>query len=82
MTAHLDDTIPNMNSVNGLYFKHMAKNIAYENTDITTGTQVITSVSVQDKINDIMNEFNGMCYLGDLSNINYINYDISVEEDE
>jgi hypothetical protein len=37
MTAHLDDTIPNTNSVNGLYFKHLAKNIAYENTDISTG---------------------------------------------
>lgn len=82
VTSHLDDTIPNTNSVNGLYFKHLAKNIAFENTDMTTGSQVITSVSVQDKINDMINEFNGVCYLGDLLNINYINYDISVSEDD
>ena len=81
-TAHLDDTIPNTNSVNGLYFKHIAKNIAYENTDITTGTSVITSMSVQDKLDDIMKIFNSVGYLGDISNINYINYDISVDEEE
>jgi hypothetical protein len=28
--THLDDTTPNSNSVNGIYFKHMAKYIAYE----------------------------------------------------
>ena len=46
VTSHLDDTMPNSNSVNGLYFKHIAKNIAYENTDLTTGTKVITSISI------------------------------------
>jgi hypothetical protein len=30
----------------------------------------------------MINEFNGVCYLGDLLNINYINYDISVSEDD
>ena len=82
VTSHLDDTIPNSNSVNGLYFKHIAKNIAYENTDMTTGTKVITSISIQDKVDDIVDEFNKVGYLGDLSNINYINYDISVDETE
>jgi len=82
VTAHLDDTIPNSNSVNGLYFKHIAKNIAYEKTDLTTLTKVVTSVSVQEKIDEIDSEFNNVCYFGDLANINYINYDISVEEDE
>ena len=82
MTAHLDDTIPNTNSVNGLYFKHLAKNIAYENTDTETGAQIITSMSVQDKIDNLEKEFANVCYLGDLSNINYINYDISVIEDD
>ena len=82
VTSHLDDTIPNSNSVNGLYFKHIAKNIAYENTDMTTGTKVITSISVQDKVDDIVDEFNKIGYLGDLSSINYINYDISVDETE
>lgn len=82
VTSHLDDTIPNTNSVNGLYFKHIAKNIAYENTDESSGTKVITSVSIQDKIDEIVKEFDNVCYFGDLSNINYINYDISVDETE
>lgn len=82
VTSHLDDTMPNSNSVNGLYFKHIAKNIAYENTDLTTGTKVITSISIQDKVDDIDKEFDKVCYFGDLSNINYINYDISVDETE
>lgn len=81
VSSHLDDTIPNINSVNGLYFKHIAKNIAYENTDETTGAKVVTSVSVQDKIDEIEERFEAIAYLGDLSNINYINYDISVQED-
>lgn len=81
VTSHLDDTIPNINSVNGLYFKHIAKNIAYENTDMTTGTKVVTSVSVQDKLDEVDETFEGVAYLGDLQNINYINYDISVQED-
>jgi hypothetical protein len=81
VSSHLDDTIPNINSVNGLYFKHIAKNIAYENTDETTGAKVVTSVSVQDKIDEIEDRFEAIAYLGDLSNINYINYDISVQED-
>ena len=81
VSAHLDDTIPNINSVNGLYFKHVAKNIAFENTDLTTGTKVVTSVSIQDKIEDIDEMFESCAYIGDLSNINYINYDISVQED-
>lgn len=82
VTSHLDDTIPNTNSVNGLYYKHIAANIAYENTDESTGTKVITSVSLQDKVDEIVQEFNEVGYLGDLSSINYINYDISVDETE
>lgn len=81
VSAHLDDTIPNINSVNGLYFKHIAENIAFEQTDINTGSKVVTSISVQDKIEQIDETFTRMGYLGDLSNINYINYDISVQED-
>ena len=82
VTSHLDDTIPNSNSVNGLYFKHIAKNIAYENTDESTGTKVITSISLQDKVDSIDKEFDNVGYLGDIASINYINYDISVSEDE
>jgi hypothetical protein len=39
-------------------------------------------MSMQDKIDNIDREFSRVCYLGDLSNINYINYDISVPEDD
>jgi hypothetical protein len=40
VTTHLDDTIPNTNSVNGMYFKHIAKNIAVEETGLSdAGTQ-------------------------------------------
>ena len=39
-------------------------------------------MSVQDKLDDIMKIFNSVGYLGDISNINYINYDISVDEEE
>ena len=63
-------------------FKHIAKNIAYENTDESTGTKVITSISLQDKVDSIDKEFDNVGYLGDIASINYINYDISVQEDE
>ena len=33
-------------------------------------------------LDDIVDEFNKIGYLGDLSSINYINYDISVDETE
>ena len=46
----MDDGIANTDSVNGLYFKHIAKYIAYENeTDIGT----IKSISVQEKIDNL-----------------------------
>lgn len=38
VTSHLDDTTPNTNSVNGLYFKHLASNIAYEKKNDTANT--------------------------------------------
>ena len=53
VTEHLDDTIPNSNSVNGLYFKHQAKNIAYEESTTTEGTTVVNSISLQDKISQL-----------------------------
>jgi hypothetical protein len=45
----MDDSIANTNSVNGLYYKHEAKNISYEN-ETDTG---IESISVQDKVDDL-----------------------------
>lgn len=47
VTTHLDDTIPNTNSVNGMYYKHIAKNIAVEETGLSeSGTTVVNSVSL------------------------------------
>lgn len=51
VTTHLDDTIPNVNSVNGIYFKHVCDNIAYEDIDTDAGTT--TTVSLQEKLNDV-----------------------------
>lgn len=51
VTTHLDDTIPNVNSVNGIYFKHVCDNIAYEDVDTEAGTT--TTVSLQEKLNDV-----------------------------
>ena len=79
VTAHLADSVPNTNSVNGMYFYHPAGSIAYENKDEENNT--ISSISVQDKIDSIDNKFKTVLYYKDLSNINYINYDISIEED-
>ena len=54
--AHMDDSIANTNSVNGLYYKHEAKNISYEN-ETDTG---IESISMQDKITDIDNRLSSL----------------------
>lgn len=51
VTTHLDDTIPNTNSVNGIYFKHVCDNIAYEDTNADDGTT--KTVSLQTKLNDV-----------------------------
>ena len=54
VTEHLNDTIPNSNSVNGMYYKHIANNIAYEETGINdNGTTVVNSISLQDKVEKI-----------------------------
>lgn len=38
LDTHIDDTVPNTNSVNGIYFKHLAENIAYEKKNETGNT--------------------------------------------
>lgn len=54
VTTHLDDTIPNTNSVNGLYFKHKAENIAYEDSYIgEDGGSETKSISIQEKIENL-----------------------------
>jgi predicted YcjX-like family ATPase len=58
VTTHLDDTIPNTNSVNGMYFKHIAKNIAVEETGLSdAGTTVVNSVSLQDVIDKLKSQY-------------------------
>jgi len=53
--THLDDTIPNSNSVNGMYFKHMAENIAYEESTVDeNGITTVNSINLQKKIAEML----------------------------
>ena len=62
VTEHLKDSVANKNSVNGLYFKHLAENIAYElSTTDSSGNVVVNSISVQKRLDDIYSS------LGDIS---------------
>lgn len=59
VVTHLDDTTPNTNSVNGMYFKHMAENIAFEENGVTDeGISVVNSISLQKKLEDMNNSVN------------------------
>lgn len=58
VNSHLDDSIANTNSINGLYFKHTADNIAYEDLNQTMNT--VTSVSVQDKIDELVQQIQNL----------------------
>lgn len=51
VTTHLDDSIANVNSVSGVYYKHTADNIAYEEVDESANT--VTTMSLQDKVADL-----------------------------
>ena len=53
--SHLDDTVPNTNSLTGVYYKHLAENIAFEEsmTD-DSGITTINSISLQKKIEDLI----------------------------
>lgn len=51
VTAHLSDSIANVNSVSGIYFKHTSDNIAYEDVDEATNT--VNTVSLQEKVADL-----------------------------
>ena len=81
ITVHLARNGARVKNTYTKLYKEDGRYVA-ENTDLTTGTKVITSISIQDKVDDIDKEFDKVCYFGDLSNINYINYDISVDETE
>lgn len=57
--AHLSDTVPNTQSVTGMYYKHEAKNIAYEQRD-TNNTDKVMSTSVQAVIDILFNEITNL----------------------
>ena len=57
VSAHLSDSIANKNSVNGLYFKHIAENIAYEYKNVDSSNNItINSISVQERLDKIAEE--------------------------
>ena len=61
MTDHLKDSVANKNSVNGMYFKHLAENIAYElTTTDSSGNVVINSISVQRRLDDIFSSLSNI----------------------
>ena len=51
ITSHMADTIPNTNSVNGLYFNHTADNLAYE--DVSEDGLTVNTISLQEKVKDL-----------------------------
>ena len=54
--THLNDSIPNINSVNGMYYKHQADYISYELTTDGDGiNKTIETISVQDAIDRLIN---------------------------
>lgn len=63
--THLNDSIPNINSVNGLYYNHQAENIAYE---LITSTgdginKTVETISVQEAIDRLINNKTTESYL-------------------
>ena len=68
VTEHLKDSVANKNSVNGMYFKHLAENIAYElTTTDSSGNVVINSISVQRRLDDIYSYLNDVSGTVDIS---------------
>lgn len=68
VTEHLKDSVANKNSVNGLYFKHLAENIAYElSTTDSSGNVVVNSISVQKRLDDIYSSLSDISGTVDLS---------------
>lgn len=57
LDTHIDDTVPNTNSVNGIYFKHLAKNVAYEKKNDTGNT--VETQDVQTIIDYILSVIGG-----------------------
>lgn len=53
--THLSDSIPNPNSVNDTYYKHEAKYIAYNKNE----DNVVTTINVQDAIDNVFNNTSG-----------------------
>ena len=58
VSVHLDDTVANTNSVVGTYYKHLSKNIAYEEKKIENGITTINTINLQDKLDEILRSLN------------------------
>ena len=50
LTEHIDDSQANVNSVNNTYFKHQAKNIAYEYKDKNGKIETISLQEALDRL--------------------------------
>lgn len=69
--THLSDTIPNVNSVNGIYYKHQADYVAYELIKEQDGVnKTIETISVQEAIDRILaNEISTTYSKAELDNL-------------
>lgn len=62
VTAHLDDSVPNPDSVNNQYYKHLAENIAYNLEYVENNNNKVKTTNVEDTLDKILKFF-------DLTNI-------------
>jgi hypothetical protein len=80
VNTHLDDTIPNSNSVSGMYFKHMASNIAVEEKSTVNSITTVNSISLQDKLTDLTQKISDNNSATDNSSVNIFNISTFVSE--
>lgn len=57
VTTHLDDSVPNPDSVNSQYFKHQAENIAYNLEYIENNNSKVKTTNVEDALDKILKFF-------------------------
>ena len=71
LIAHIADSISNVNSVNGIYYRHEAKNLVYQRVNSSTGE--MKSVSIQDALDQLFDAI-------EKQDITKVNYQIKDEE--
>ena len=57
VTAHLDDSVPNPDSVNNQYYKHLAENIAYNLEYVENNNNKVKTTNVEDTLDKILKFF-------------------------